>query len=456
MANDYATAPERQTSTMKAIALLPVLAAALFSTPAFAAAVNDREAAVRNDRSTMEKDARWIYNDFQRGLTQAKWSGKPLLVVLRCVPCHSCAGIDASVLNEPDLAPLLDKFICVRIINANTLDLSLFQFDYDLSFSTLFFNGDGTIYGRYGSWTHQKNPQDKTTASYKEALEGALAIHRQYPANKAGLAGKQGGPTPYKTSLELPTIAGKYKPALDWEGKVVASCVHCHQIGEAYRASYRSQKKPVPTELIYPMPPPETIGLTLAPDRAAVVESVARGSIAEKAGFQPGDEFVSLAGQPPLSIADVAWVLHRAPESGTLPALVVRDKKEKPLSISLPAGWRTKADISKRVGTWQLRGWSSGGLVLEDLTDEERSQRGLEKDKMALFVKHVGEYGSHAAAKKAGFQKGDVIVELDGAGKRITEGELIGDLLRTHQPGEKLKTTVLRGKERVELALPAQ
>ena len=441
---------------MKPIVLLPGLVIAFFSTFSFAAAVNDREGAVRNDRATMEKDARWIYNDFQRGLTQAKWSGKPLLVVLRCVPCHSCAGIDASVLNEPDLAPLLDKFVCVRIINANSLDLALFQFDYDLSFSTLFVNGDGTIYGRYGSWTHQKNPQDKTTAGYKEALEGALAIHRQYPANKAGLAGKQGGPTPFKTSLELPTFAGKYKPALDWEGKVVASCVHCHQIGEAYRASYRSEKKPVPTELIYPMPAPETIGLTLAPDRAAVVESVAPGSIAEKAGFQRGDEFVSFAGQPPLSIADVAWVLHRAPESGTLPALVVRDKKEKQLTVSLPAGWRRASDISKRVGTWQMRGWASGGLVLEDLADEERSQRGIEKSALALFVKGVGEYGSHGAAKKAGFKKGDVIVEIDGSSRRITEGKMIGEMLQKHQPGEKLKTAVLRGKERVELLLPVQ
>jgi serine protease Do len=74
-----------------------------FST--FGAAVTNREAAVRADRATMEKDARWIYNDIERGLTEAKWKGKPLLVVLRCVPCLSCAGIDASVLSEPSLSP---------------------------------------------------------------------------------------------------------------------------------------------------------------------------------------------------------------------------------------------------------------------------------------------------------------------------------------------------------------
>src|SRR5678815_4153881 len=203
------------------------------------AAVQDREGAVRNDKAVMESNARWIYNDVQKGFMEAKWKGKPLLVVLRCVPCLSCAGIDARVLNEPDLAPLLDKFVCVRIINANTLDLSLFQFDYDLSFSTLFLNGDGTIYGRYGSWTHQKDSKDKTFAGYKRALEAALAIHQEYPNNKAALSGKQGGPTPFKTPVEIPGLAGKYKSSLDWEGKVVQSCVHCHQVGDAFRTSFR-------------------------------------------------------------------------------------------------------------------------------------------------------------------------------------------------------------------------
>src|SRR6188474_584929 len=156
-----------------------------------AAAVKDREGAVRQDRATMENDARWKYNDIEQGFAEAKRTGKPLLVVLRCVPCLACAGIDAQVLlQETDLDPLLKQFVCVRVINANALDLSRFQFDYDLSFSTIFFNGDGTVYGRYGSWTHQKNSEDKTIAGYKDAMEAVLALHRAYPASQRGLAGK--------------------------------------------------------------------------------------------------------------------------------------------------------------------------------------------------------------------------------------------------------------------------
>src|SRR3954469_23998877 len=232
-------------SRMKPLCLGAVVAVLCISS-LFAETVKDREGAVRGDKAAMENDARWIYNDWKKGFEKAKWENKPLLEVLRCVPCLACAGIDASVLQETELHPLLDKFVCVRVINANALDLALFQVDYDLSFSTLFFNGDGTVYGRYGSWTHQKSPQEKTTAGFKKAMEGALALHRKYPANKADLAGKQGVKLPFNDPLEIPQLSGKYKRELDWQGKVVQSCVHCHQVGDAIRSYYREQTKHVP------------------------------------------------------------------------------------------------------------------------------------------------------------------------------------------------------------------
>ena len=61
-----------------------------------------------------------------------------------------------------------------------------------------------------------------------------------------------------------------------------------------------------------------------------------------------------------------------------------------------------------------------------------------------------------AAAKKAGFQKEDVIVAIDGLTKRTSESELIGYLLLKRQPGERVKATVLRGAERLEFSFPMQ
>lgn len=440
---------------MKTSHLLPVV---LFAAAAFAhaATVKDREGAVRGEKAKMENDARWNWSDIDGGFRLAKTTGKPLLVVLRCVPCLSCAGIDASVLQEPELVPLLDQFVCVRVINANALDLSLFQYDYDLSLSAIMFNGDGTIYGRYGSWLHQKDPLDKTTTSFKKALEATLAVHKGYPANKASLAGKQGAPTPYKTPIEFPSLSSKYPSKLDWDGKVMMSCVHCHMVGDAFRAYYRSQNKPVPVEWIYPQPSIETLGVTLATDDIAKVELVAPDSPAAKAGVQAGDCFVSLNQQPLVSIADVSWVLHRSPESGSIAAKVLRGGKETDLALDLPAGWRLNSDIGKRVGTWPMRAMAFGGMKMDDIPDEERATLGLTKDQMALRIAHVGQYGEHAKAKQAGFQKDDILIEVGDLKQRITESGIIGHLLLHHLPGEQLPTVVLRGGKRVELKLPQQ
>jgi serine protease Do len=437
---------------------LPLLFAVTLcaATGAMAETVKDREGAVHKDKAAMENDARWAYNDLDRAFAEGKRTGKPVLVVLRCVPCLSCAGIDASVLTEPELTPLLDQFVCARVINANALELSLFQFDYDLSFSAIVFNADKTIYGRFGSWTHQKNQHEKSTVGFRRSLERALELHKGYPANKAALAGKQSPPSPYQTPVNIPTLDGKYRLELDWQGKVVPSCVHCHQIGDALRTVHRNKREPLPESLIYPMPAPETIGLTLAQDSVGKVESVAADSIASRAGLRVGDDIVSAAGQLIISVADLAWVLHRTSSSGSVPIVAKRGLESVNVSLELPAGWRMKSDISRRVGTWGMRAMATGGLQLEELPDAERSAKALAADSMALRVKHVGEYGKHAAAKRAGFQKEDVLVAVGSWNKRMSEGELIGRLLLAHPAGTAVNATVLRGGQRLELKLPMQ
>ena len=97
-----------------------------------------------------------------------------------------------------------------------------------------------------------------------------------------------------------------------------------------------------------------------------------------------------------------------------------------------------------------------GGMTLEDLPAAARIPRNLDVKKIALLVKGVGNFGKHAAAKIAGFQKDSVIVAIDGNETRRTEGELLGWLRERHRAGEKAKVIVLRGTAPVELSLPMQ
>jgi S1-C subfamily serine protease len=97
-----------------------------------------------------------------------------------------------------------------------------------------------------------------------------------------------------------------------------------------------------------------------------------------------------------------------------------------------------------------------GGMRLDDLDDSGRAALRLPADRMALKVRHVGEFGAHAVAKKAGVRKGDVIVSFDGREGRMSESDLLAYTVQQKRPGDEVTVTVLRDGERKELTLTLQ
>jgi hypothetical protein len=441
---------------MRIFTLLSLFAASFALSASLAA--QDRETKVRNDRKNVEEAGRWIYNDLPKGIAEAKKTGKPLLVIFRCIPCEACAQLDSQVVaKDSAVQKLLDEFVRVRIVHANGMDLSLFQFDYDQSMAAFFLNADQTIYGRFGTRSDQtESDADVSVEGFGAALEGALALHKGYPANKALLAAKRGPEVPVKVPEEFPNLKGKYGAKLNYEGKVVQSCIHCHQVGESIRLVNRKPGKPMSEEVLYPYPHPKILGLILDPKEKARVSDVLDCSSADKDGFQAGDDILSLAGQPLLSIGDIQWVLHHAGKQDKLTAEVLRDGKTITLPVTLAAGWRARGDISWRATSWDLRRMATGGLFLVPLTADERKSAKLEENVLALRIKHAGEYNAHAAAKNAGFRKGDILVELDGSSAPLTESELMVAMMNGKRPGDKVPAVVLREGKRIELKLPIQ
>ncbi len=418
----------------------------------------ERELKVRGDKKRVEGDGYWIYNDLPSGVARAKESKKPLLVVFRCVPCEACAQLDEDVVQrDPQVRELLDKFVCVRIVHANGMDLSQFQFDYDQSWAAFFLNADMTIYGRYGTRSHQTESKDDVSLEgFSKALSGALELHAQFPNNKAVLTAKRGPTSEIKVPEQFPSFKGKYGAKLDYEGKVVQSCIHCHQVGEALRLTPRTAGQPISEKILYPYPNPKILGLILDPKEKAKVKQITAGSSADQDGFREGDEIVTLAGQPLLSIADVQWVLHHAGETGKLTAEVLRDDKRQSLTLTLAKGWRHREDISWRATSWDLRRMTLGGLLLEPLPEDKLNELKLSRDQLALQVKHVGQYGDHAVAKRAGFLKDDVLISIDGDRSPLTESGVMARLLQTKRPADRITVTVLRGSQRLELPFAQQ
>ena len=426
--------------------------------PGLASAQQTREEKVRADRARIEADEFWIYNDLETGLEEARETGKPVLVTFRCLPCEACAKLDEEVAErDPRVQLLLDQFVCVRIVHANGMDLSLFQFDYDQSWVAFVLDADKTIIARYGTRSHQTESEDDVSIEgFAKTLSAALDVHEEISDHRDALAGKRGPEAEIPVPEELPTLKGKYGSQLDYGGQVVKSCIHCHQVGDAMRAGYLLEGEPIPEKVLFPYPHPKQFGLILDPKEKSTVLRVDEDSHAEEIGFKAGDEIVSLEGQPILSTADIQWVLHHADDPDEVTAEVQRDGETFELSWTLPEGWRREGDISWRVSSWPFRRIATGGLVLEDASSDARREAGVSEDDLALLVTYVGQYGKHAAGKRAGFQKGDVIVSYDGLTFRMSEGQLMAHVVNENEPGDSADVTVVRDGKRIKLKLPVQ
>jgi serine protease Do len=438
-------------------AMLVALLTALLIGGVASAQQKTREEKVRGDKTKVEGAGFWIYNDLPKAYAEAKETGKPIVVVLRCIPCEECVKLDDDLVDQDErLQSLLERFVRVRVISANGLDLSRFQFDTDQSFAVFLLNADGTIYGRYGTRSDRIHwADDVSLEGLAKALEGALALHKDYPNNKAALAAKKGPAPDFAAPEQFPLLKVKYGSQLNYEGNVVQSCIHCHQIGDAQRQQHREKSGALPEQVLFPYPHPKAIGLILDPKERATVLRVEESSPAAKAGFRAGDVIEKLSGQPLLSLADVQWVLHHVPaDGGSVKATVLRGGKANDITLELSKGWRQRDDIAWRASSWELRRIGMGGLFLKNVSPELRAERKLPAEGLALRVEHVGQYAPHDRAKQAGFVKDDVLVSFNGRTDLARETDLLNYVLNQVKPGSTLPVEILREGKKITLNLP--
>ncbi len=98
----------------------------------------------------------------------------------------------------------------------------------------------------------------------------------------------------------------------------------------------------------------------------------------------------------------------------------------------------------------------TGGMKLVPIEAHKREQLNLGKKKMALLVQHLGQYNAHAAAKRAGLRKGDILVSYDDKADLTTESELFAHGLRHRKPGNRVSIIAIRGGKKLEFTIPIQ
>lgn len=395
---------------------------------------------LRKALDDLDVSANWVYDDLEYARKLARKDGKPLFVTFRCVPCAACKIFDARVRKNPkEIKELLDQFVCVRLIQMKGVDLDIFQFDFDMSWSGIFMNADNTVYGRYGTRAPHDPMAYNSMASLKRALRGALEIHQGYPGNKGSLRGKQAKPGRWRRPEDMPLLHDRRdKPTTP------KTCIHCHMVYDAmHEAAYDEGSFDMESIWVYPLP--DNVGMVMDVDAATRIRKIMPGSFADSAGLKPGDELISLDGQPLLSQADIQWVLHHAPTKTKTPIVVERKGKTVKTKLSLHGAWK-RSDISWRASLHSLR--PKHGFWAPELSKHKKRELGLAPDALALRVKWIPAWST---AHAAGLKHGDIIIGVDGKSERMIPPQLAAYVRLEHKVGDQLKLTVRRGEQRLEL-----
>lgn len=314
----------------------------------------------------------------------------------------------------------------MRLVQITGVDLSVFDFDHDLTWAGFFMNADGLVYGRFGG-RDAKGPDTRNSlAGLHFAMEQALETHRRHAHDKP--------------SLTAPVYAEKYPSAR----KVVRNgCIHCHQVKEIRR----QEDKDAGTwkrDSIWVYPLPENIGITLDPDRGNLVRSVLPDSPAAKAGLNVGDTLATLNGRTVFSFADAQYALHYAPGRGAIAVSWNRDGQLMTGSLGVAEGWR-KTNLTWRPSMLDLL--PSLTVFGYDLTAKEKVSVGLGEKQLAF--RQIAPV--HSEAQALGVREGDIIVGVDNLKLEMTVEKFLGYVRQNYLVGDRVTLNVLRDGKKMEL-----
>ena len=352
----------------------------------------------------------------------------------------SCKGLDAQVVHPQDaeLRQLLSQFVPVRITNFKGVDLNRFRFDYDLTFAVLMQNAEGGTYSRFGSRDWRGSAERMSIPGLKNAMQAVLQRHR------AGV-GK---------SLTAPmgkTLFVQDYPGFAAKRQAKDACYHCHYANNARLGQSRLEGKFSKT-MLFQYPYPENLGLTLSVDRNNVVTSVSAGSPAAKGEIRPGDVLVRANETPVLTEADLQFALDPVPEPGAVTLHLTREGKSlPPVRLDLPRGWR-QSDISWRPSQGDIA--PTVGIWAEPLKDDQKQQRGIPVDRLALRASFFFP-GPEWAKTRGSLQMNDVITGVNGkALPTMTTRQFHSYFRLNFEVGETATLNVLRGTQKLDIAIP--
>jgi hypothetical protein len=325
------------------------------------------------------------------------------------------------------------QFVLVRILDMRGVNLTVFDFDYDLVWAGLFLNADETVYGRYGSRDALSADADVSLAGLNYAMRRALEAHRQHGREPVILR------RPARTVEDFAAARRVEKSA----------CIHCHQVYDFQRTALREAGKWHQDDAwVYPRP--ENLGMFLEPNQADRLCQIKPGSAAAVAGLRAGDRLLTVNGLAIASCADVQYALHSAPAKGEVPVTWRRGETPMKGTIALADDWR-QTDLSWRASTRRLG--PNPAVYGEDLTAQEKQTLGLSANRLAF---RQGPFPT-LVAQQAGIRANDIVIGIDDRALEMTAVQFGVYIRLNYHVGDRVVFNLIRNGKRanVPLTLPS-
>jgi serine protease Do len=177
----------------------------------------------------------------------------------------------------------------------------------------------------------------------------------------------------------------------------------------------------------------QTLGLPRT--GGALVNAITAGSAAEKAGVKVGDVILAFGGVDVVQSPDLPPMVGATAPGSKVDLSVFRDGKT--LTLPVTVGELARDATAQAGATGDSAGGSNPlGLVVDDLTAEQRQQLGI-KDEGVVVTRITG-----VPARRAGLQPGDIVLMV-GKQKVRTTAEFSG-ALKGVQPGDSVMLLVRR------------
>lgn len=317
------------------------------------------------------------------------------------------------------------------------VDLSRFDFDYDLTWAGFFLDSQGAVIGRFGGRDTADADAHLSLKALKYAMRRALERNADSLLRDDPAADER---TSQPASAE-PSRVEDYPAARRVQNN---DCIHCHQVYDFRRDLARQNKSWNKGRDIWVYPSPDNLGLSIDRDRGDLLSKVAAGSAAAEAGLKAGDSLTLVGGLPIAAFADLQYALHRAPWEGRLEVVYQRGGDERRAEIRLMADWK-KTDISWRGSMWSIPPTAS--VYGDDLTVESKKKLGLGPKRLAFYM---GDYVPPPAAS-AGIRKRDVIVGIDGQELEMNMLQFNVYVRVNYEVGDKITYNIIRDGKKMNL-----